>query len=147
MRLFKPWEVPTGGSKTPESETARVDSKALLAAKRAGIAAYQAPLDPDNDPDDRRRWYLHARKLDDGRMLYLEPMLPGHLSLAIAHDECTLERWCYHDHDAAWRAVLGWNGKGDPDGWYRHPLTGRRRPGGVAEDEYINASDLARGQR
>lgn len=139
---FKRWEIPTGGSRTPESVTAEVESGELLAAKLRGIAAYQSPFDPETDINDRNRvWYLHKRELGDGRTLYLEPMLPGHLSLCLAHDKWNLERWCYHDHDAAWRAVLGWNGKGDPEGWYRHPLSGRRRHESDPELEYINASE------
>lgn len=139
---FAPWEIPTGGSHTPESVTAPVDGKTLLAAKLRGIAAYQSALDPSTDMNDPNRvWYLHKRELGDGRTLYLDAMLPGHLSLCLAHDKWSLERWCYHDHDAAWRAVLGWNGKGDPEGWYRHPLSGRRRHDSDPEREYINKDD------
>lgn len=136
---FKPWEIPTGGPVDPASETAPVEPRALLEAKLVGIMRYQSPFEEGADLEDaQRRWYLHKRVLPNGHTLYLEPMLPGHLSLCLAPDDWNLERWCFHDHDAAWRAVLGWNGKGDPEGWYRHPMTGRRRPDGTPESEYID---------
>ncbi len=142
MWPFKPWEIPTGGTRTPESVTEPVEPGELLAAKLLGIAAYQSPFEPGVDIEDpKRRWYLHRRELPNGHTLYLEPMLPGHLSLCLAPDEWNFDRWCYHDHDAAWRAVLGWNGKGDPEGWYRHPRSGRRRHESDPDREYVNAGD------
>lgn len=139
---FKPWEMPTGGRVRPGSVTVAIPQVELLRAKLEGTAAYQSPFDPDVDLEDpQRRWYLHKRELPDGRVLYLEPMLWGNLSLCLAPDRWNLERWCFHDHDAAWRAVLGWNGVGDPEGWYRHPATGRRRPDGTPASEYINAEE------
>ena len=48
------------------------------------------------------------------------------------------DRWCYHTlYDAA-EALLTWDGTGEPGGWHRHPDSGRRRPEGNAELEYIN---------
>ena len=140
---FKPWEIPTRAKPTPESVTAHVESGELLAAKLIGIAAYQSPFDPDTDRSDPESvWYLHKRQLDDGRILYLEPKLGGTVSLCVAPDSWSIsDRYCYHEHDAAWRAVLGWNGKGDPEGWYRHAPSMRRRPDFTIESEYINAGD------
>ncbi len=39
------------------------------------------------------------------------------------------DRWCYKDFDGARQAMLAWNGQEgtEPDGWHRHPNTGRRR--------------------
>ena len=143
--VFKPWEIPTRAKATPESVTAELDARVVFVARVRGSAEYQSPFDSGADLEDpKRRWWLHRRVLEDGSILYLEPMLQGNLSLAHAagpepwHD---LDRYCYHDHDAAWRAVLGWNGKGDPEGWYRHPRSGRRRPDGDIDNEYINASE------
>lgn len=138
---FKPWEKPTHAKPTPGSVTAPVESGELLAAKLLGIAAYQSPFDRDpKDPDGI--WYFHRRELPDGRVLYLEPMLQGTVSLCVAPDRWNIsDRYCYHDHDAGWRAVLGWNGVGDPEGWYRHTPSMRRRPDYTIETEYINASE------
>lgn len=49
------------------------------------------------------------------------------------------DRWCYRDKDAALAALDAWTltgGAGEPEGWHRHPDTGRR----VAEDgtAYVN---------
>lgn len=35
-------------------------------------------------------------------------------------------RWCYKNHRDAKRALDGWSGHGEPDGWHRHPASGRR---------------------
>jgi hypothetical protein len=47
------------------------------------------------------------------------------------------DRWCYAPGTAD-RALAAWNGAGEPEGWHRHPTTGRRRPNGDASLEYIN---------
>ena len=35
------------------------------------------------------------------------------------------------------QALANWDGVGDPEGWYRHRKTGRRRPNGDQTKEYI----------
>ena len=50
------------------------------------------------------------------------------------------DRWCYETFDKALAALLEWTergGEGEPEGWHRHPSTGRRRPGGNAAEEYV----------
>lgn len=137
---FKPWEKPTRAKPTPESVTVELPPAQLLKAKIDGIRAYESPWAAAANLDDpARQWYLCKRELDGGRVLYLEPMTTGSLSLCIATDKWSIsDRYCYHDHDAAWRAILGWNGKGDPEGWYRHQPSGRRRPDYTIESEYIS---------
>jgi hypothetical protein len=46
--------------------------------------------------------------------------------------------WWYDDFESAVRGLNEWNGEGEPEGWYRHRKTGRRRPGGDPDKEYIN---------
>lgn len=50
------------------------------------------------------------------------------------------DRWCYGSPQAAWTAALAWDPAAtfEPDGWHRHPSTGRRRPDGDWRKEYIN---------
>lgn len=36
------------------------------------------------------------------------------------------DRWCYHTKADAQRALDEWDGTGEPQGWHRHPDTGRR---------------------
>lgn len=84
--------------------------------------------------------HLSVRELGDGRAVYLLDMLFGNLRLGIGElgapglDDV----WCFQadQSDAAWRAALGWDGEGEPEGWYRHPGTGRRRPNGDAAREH-----------
>lgn len=114
------------------SETAEIEPRELFRAKLAGIAAYQA--------DPEHHWWLHRRELHDGRVVHLQAMISGNLRVTLTLDasDCWFDKvYCYHDHDAAWRAALGWNGEGDPEGWYRDPKSGRRRPDNTAESEYV----------
>ncbi len=37
------------------------------------------------------------------------------------------DRWCFHTLRAAKEALDAWDGLGEPDGWHRHPDSGRRR--------------------
>lgn len=50
-------------------------------------------------------------------------------------DDSYDDRWCYHDYATAKAALDAWDGEGEPNGWHRHPATGRRRDG---EREWIN---------
>jgi hypothetical protein len=34
--------------------------------------------------------------------------------------------WCYSTYEAARRALQAWDGEGEPEGWIRHPGSGRR---------------------
>ena len=48
--------------------------------------------------------------------------------------------WCYRSADVAYLAALAWDGDedaGEPQGWHRHPHSGRRRPDGDAGAEYV----------
>jgi hypothetical protein len=42
-------------------------------------------------------------------------------------------RWCYDSEAEALAALEAWDGTGEPDGWRRHPDTGRRRAKGAGE--------------
>jgi hypothetical protein len=111
--------------------TREVSITELRAAQSLGWAAREAGSD-----------YLWARLLDDGRGVYLMPLLFGNLRLGIGpHDSAELHHvWDYRVEsggiDAAWRAALGWDGQGEPEGWYRGP-GGRRRPDGTAKSERV----------
>ncbi len=50
------------------------------------------------------------------------------------------DTWCYEHFQDALAALVMWDPMEDrePDGWHRHPRTGRRRPGGDATQEYIS---------
>lgn len=93
----------------------------------------------------RASGFLYARKLPDGRVIYLAPLMTG-ARLGISIDDQVHEYYDVWDYprdpelcepDAGWRAALGWDGEGDPEGWYRHVASGRRRPGGDPAKEYV----------
>lgn len=84
--------------------------------------------------------HLNARELGDGRAVYLLELLFDGLRLGIGQvgAEGMTDVWDYQaeQNEAAWRAAVGWDGQGEPEGWYRHARTGRRRPGGDASREH-----------
>lgn len=50
------------------------------------------------------------------------------------------DRWCYTNPLAAVHAARRWGGPwngGEPQGWHRHPSSGRRRPDGDASRETV----------
>lgn len=81
------------------------------------------------------------RVLPDGRILELLPMAFGNVRLTITLPELDGEAyedgWCYHreGHGKAWIALLTWDGEGEPQGWNKHPFTGRYRRDGTPESE------------
>lgn len=111
--------------------TREVSREELLTAKAFGWAAHRACGED----------YLWTRELGDGRAVFLMPLFGSNLRLGIgllgAPDMDDV--WCYQapQTDEAWRAALGWDGEGEPEGWYRHPQTGRRRPGGDPAQEHV----------
>lgn len=74
-------------------------------------------------------------------MLDLWWELTGTLKLSISRSADELgsdDEWQYQDQIAAYAALTVWDGNGEPEGWYRHMRTGRRRPDGDPTREYIN---------
>lgn len=84
---------------------------------------------------------LHVRPIGDGLAIFLLPMAFGNVRVAIGVQGAPWydDGWCYQaaQNDAAWRAALGWDGEDEPEGWYRHPDTGRRRPDGDPAKEHV----------
>ncbi len=84
--------------------------------------------------------YLWVEPLADGRMLALLPWNGAGYQLSLGSFGLGWDdTWIYlaEMHAAAWRAALGWDGEGEPEGWYRHPASGRRRDDGDPRMEYI----------
>jgi len=64
---------------------------------------------------------------DSGRTAAIMPFM---FTWAIITDLSAIgyeDRWCYHELVDALGALEDWNGQGEPEGWHRHPLSGRRR--------------------
>jgi hypothetical protein len=82
---------------------------------------------------------LAHRLLDDGRVLAVYPMIfTFRLVVGPAGDMGYDDCWCFHDQRAALVQLASWDGTGEPVGWHRHPPSGRRRPDGDPEQEYVN---------
>jgi hypothetical protein len=83
--------------------------------------------------------YQEPRPLGDGRyaclfqFMFTWGIIVGRIGDEHSYDD----RWCYHHREAAARALADWSGEGEPQGWHRHPSTGRRRPEGDALNEYV----------
>jgi hypothetical protein len=81
--------------------------------------------------------YLNPKFFEDGRAAVLMPLL---FTCAIVDDldSCGYgDRWCYHTVEDAKKALAAWDGAEgtEPDGWHRHPASGRRRENGK---EWVN---------
>lgn len=107
----------------------QVDGNELAIARRLGWAAHRAGAD-----------YLYARRLGDGRNLVLIRWRAGGVQLSTGYGNGVFDdTWIYdvEQADAGWRAAIGWDGEGEPEGWYRHPQSGRRRPDGDPAKEFV----------
>lgn len=149
-RIGRRWLEPGDELISPLSATEPVDAHAVLSARMTGYREWQdahtARFDAagdviELDDDEPRRWWWHRRELPSGLVLHLhQASANARLSVSVAGDIGFQGSWCYENHDDGWRAVLGWNGWGDPpDGWIRHLETARRRKDGTAESEYVLA--------
>jgi hypothetical protein len=109
--------------------TRDVSEAELVAAMTIGRRAVDAGGD-----------YLYTRVLGNGYILCLLPWSGAGVQLSLAPGFGVFDdTWNYDaaTHRAGWRAALGWDGHGEPEGWYRHPRSGRRRPGGDPEKEFV----------
>jgi hypothetical protein len=81
--------------------------------------------------------YSDARDLGDGRYAAIMPLMFTHAIIVgrIGNKSTYEDRWCYHGYEKAAAALEAWDGTGEPEGWHRHPNTGRRREEGNPELE------------
>ncbi len=85
--------------------------------------------------------FLDWRCLDDGTVLAVAPMAFGNGRLMVDVDACGYaDFYCYDGLDAALDSMRAFDHETqtEPTGWKRHGATGRRRPGGDPEKEFIN---------
>jgi hypothetical protein len=54
--------------------------------------------------------------------MYTHAIITGRVGDMFGYGDC----WCYPSRAAACRALADWDGEGEPEGWIRHPDTGRR---------------------
>jgi hypothetical protein len=86
--------------------------------------------------------YTHIVPVNDRRyacvvpFLYTHAIIIGRWTDRGGYDD----RWCYESHEHAKAALVNWSltaFEGEPQGWHRHPVSGRRRPEGDAQQERI----------
>lgn len=82
--------------------------------------------------------YIAHRTLPDGRLVGVLRLLFHWTMHVDIHDDGYEDRYCYQTEEGAVSAMQAWSGEGDPEGWHRHPKTGRRRPEGNQTKEYID---------
>ncbi|NAE18009.1 hypothetical protein [Enterococcus hirae] len=78
--------------------------------------------------------------LPDGRELVVWPLLWGQACLNIGAGPGSLfydDEWHYPSLSEAIGAAIDWDGTGEPNGWHRHPASGRRRPDADPTKEYV----------
>lgn len=87
-----------------------------------------------------REGAIYWRELPDGYEVCVYPMTFGKARLCFSeqHSQCIIDAYCYPTPAAAIAAGEVWTGEGDaPDGWHRHPTSGRRREGGDPSKEHV----------
>lgn len=83
--------------------------------------------------------YLHVRPTTPGRwaavmpLMYTHAIITGRMGDEIGYDD----RWCFSSMEKAKAALDVWDGTGEPQGWHRHPDSGRRREHGDASLEIV----------
>ena len=89
-----------------------------------------------SDPENR---IVALRILGDGRHLLVTPLLFGRATLGLVGDapHYDYNAWQYENITAAIQAMLQYDPlvQKEPDGWFRHPATGRRREDGDPSKE------------
>ena len=74
---------------------------------------------------------------DKESAIFMQQMLPGQWRLSVGNFLWINTCYCYHSEREAAEALLAWNGTVEPEGWYRCPTDGRRRPDCTKESEYV----------
>lgn len=74
--------------------------------------------------------YSDIREVADNNFICIVPYMFTHAIIKgrIGNTHSFDDRWCYSTYEKAKAAIEAWDGStGEPEGWHRHPLTGRRR--------------------
>jgi hypothetical protein len=105
-----------------------------MASQKTQAAAYFTYLIQDCG-------YLDPRDIEEGRYVCIMPLMFTHAIIVGRIGQMSVydDRWCYSSYDKAKAALDAWDGKGEPEGWHRHPMTGRRREfdGDEMTSEYV----------
>jgi hypothetical protein len=84
--------------------------------------------------------YPYERHLGDGRAIWVnERMFNSIIIIGTVGSMSYDSHWCYETLEQALTAADAWDPftEKEPEGWFRHAMSGRRRPGGDKTKEYI----------
>lgn len=86
--------------------------------------------------------YLYYRETSDGQFIAVARKMYTHSVLIgqITNADCFYDsHWCYTTREQAMAAAENWDPprEVEPAGWFRHPMTGRRRPQGDPSREFV----------
>jgi hypothetical protein len=84
--------------------------------------------------------YPYERLLGDGRAIWCyERMFNSIVMIGTVGSLMYESHWCYETLEQAIDAAEKWDPltQKEPEGWFRHAMSGRRRPGGDPSKEYI----------
>lgn len=78
---------------------------------------------------------LSPKPIPERRWAAIMPKMFTHaIATGPMFDYCTINtQWCYATSGEAKAALDAWDGRGEPDGWLRHPDSGRRRAREIGE--------------
>jgi hypothetical protein len=71
--------------------------------------------------------YTGVKSLGEHGIVAIVPFMFTHAIVTELHEYGYVDRWCYSTYDHAKNALDAWDGTGEPQGWHRHPSSGRRR--------------------
>lgn len=78
-------------------------------------------------PADVCEGYTLMKQLPDGRVCGVHRLM-YHWTMHVNIDDIGWnDKYCFATRELAEKALLEWTGEGDPTGWHRHLMTGRRR--------------------
>lgn len=133
-------EQATGGVGTAYDAMSPVEKLVHDLARLRALRPIAGTMDQAAMPEGRDG-ALYWRALPDGFEVVVYPMTYGKVRLCYGDQgPCgfILNAYCYESPSRAIEAAEVWDGSGDPlDGWHRNPMTGRRRPHGNPDLEYV----------
>lgn len=113
---------------------------------REAVATTRMSRDDDGTHEVGPRWDARVQgwrmgTRPDGRAVWVRAFMFTYAIILGRPDDVGTydDRWCYGTRADAMVAAEAWlaGTEAEPSGWHRHPDTGRRRPGGDADAEYV----------
>lgn len=97
------------------------------------------PTGSDFGPDGRLEGTVAFSSSGNLEMTIRKRMYNVMLTVGPAGEGWYSTHWCYDKVEDAVEALEEWDPaiQSEPDGWFRHVSSGRRRPGGDKNQEYV----------